>query len=177
LLLDLFCGRGGWTIPALSSGWNCVGVDVADHGYPGFLIRESLPWPARRIREIGCDLVVASPPCEEFARRWLPWLQKDRPDELAAAVGLLRWAISLQGEVGCPVVVECSRISGKYAAGAFYHPSYCLWGDVPALMPQLRRRKESMTGEDPASRAMVEADLAEWILSVHRPREAVPACA
>lgn len=62
-LLDLFCGVGGWSKAFLDHGWHCVGVDIADLGYPGEFVRELEPaWID------SFDAVMASTPCEEFAR-------------------------------------------------------------------------------------------------------------
>jgi integron integrase len=33
-LLDLFCGVGGWSKCFAARGWKCVGVDIAELGYP-----------------------------------------------------------------------------------------------------------------------------------------------
>ncbi len=37
-MLDLCCGKGGWTKGFLPLGFRCIGVDVVDLGYPGELI-------------------------------------------------------------------------------------------------------------------------------------------
>jgi len=37
-LLDLFCGRGGWSKAFMSRGWHCVGVDIEALGYRGFAV-------------------------------------------------------------------------------------------------------------------------------------------
>jgi hypothetical protein len=161
LLVDLFCGRGGWSESALAAGWRCVGFDCADHGYPGEWRREVLPIAVDVIRELGPSLVVASPPCEEFARACLPWLRSVE----APCTGLLEWSISLVGRVGCPVIVECSRFAARFVGGARFAGSYALWGDVPALLPPVPRRKSMMSGADPAGRAMIAPALADWIIA------------
>ena len=65
-VLDLFCGRGGWSKPFLEDGDEVVGVDVLDLGYQGKLILAD-------IRQInghafnGFDLIIGSPPCSLFS--------------------------------------------------------------------------------------------------------------
>lgn len=62
-ILELFCGLGGWSRPFIEAGHECVGVDIADLGYPGRFIKcdimdfETLD---------SYDAVLASPPCREF---------------------------------------------------------------------------------------------------------------
>lgn len=72
LVLDLFCGLGGWSEAFIAQGYRAVGFDVEKHdygtgGYPGELV-------LRDVRSLtGSDLVkeygvpaciVASPPCQ-----------------------------------------------------------------------------------------------------------------
>lgn len=161
LLLDLFCGKGGWSKPALARGWRCIGFDVADHGYPGELRLESLPVAADVLLQLEPDLIVASPPCEDFARACLPWLKTVKNPSIL----LLKWSIALAHQVKVPVVIECSRFAARYVPGARFCGSYALWGSLPALLPtSLPRRKQQQWGRRPADRAMIEPELASWIL-------------
>src|SRR3954465_9005108 len=91
LLLEVFCGRGGWSKSFAARGWHCVGVDIAELGYPfEFIKADALTLTEEFIN--GFDGVVMSPPCEEFARAWLPWLRGDHKPA-AWAVNLLHWSI------------------------------------------------------------------------------------
>ena len=38
LAVDLFCGKGGWTIGLQAAGWRVIGFDIERHGYPGELV-------------------------------------------------------------------------------------------------------------------------------------------
>lgn len=160
LLLDLFCGRGGWTRAAHAAGWQCIGVDVVDHGYPAHLLMQPCPLSDRALMSLAPDAIVASPPCEDFARAHLPWLRTVEDPSTA----LLTWSIGLAARLAVPVVIECSRFAARHVPGARFAGSYALWGDLPALLPDVPRRKERGTGLDPARRAMIEPDLAGWIL-------------
>lgn len=65
-VLDLFCGKGGWSIPFIEDGAHVVGVDIKDLGYPGHLILEDIRnLDGHRFRDY--DFIVGSPPCNEFS--------------------------------------------------------------------------------------------------------------
>lgn len=150
-VLDLFCGRGGWSAGFHSEGWKCVGVDIENHGYPHDLILSDVFQLDSSFFD-GFDAIVASPPCEEFARAWLPWLRCDKTPD-ARSLELLRWAVGLASRPR--VLVECSIFAGRHVPGAVRVGSWCLWGDVPLLLPSLARDKGSKSGADPAARAMI----------------------
>ena len=67
-VLDLFCGRGGWSRPFVEDGDEVTGVDKASQPkYPGLFIKadilndlfvESRPY----------DLIIGSPPCGNFSK-------------------------------------------------------------------------------------------------------------
>ncbi len=92
-MLELFCGRGGWSKAFARNGWQCVGVDLHDLGYP-FDLRIANVLSLTPEFLAGFDAILASPPCEDFARAWLPWLRGDhQPSE--TALSLLHWSIAL----------------------------------------------------------------------------------
>lgn len=159
ILIDLFCGRGGWTVPAMSRGWKCHGFDCVDHGYPGELHLGNLPVDLQVLTDLQPDLVLASPPCEEYARHHMPWIKGPAPDE-----SLLRWSIGLIGRMKCPVIVECSLFAYRHVQGGRIAGSYSLWGNVPALLPKVPRNKHRHSSA--ARRAVIEPSLAEWIMHV-----------
>ena len=65
-ILELFCGRGGW-----SKGFHDIfpnaefyGVDIKDYGYPYNFIKADLnDWEPKE----KYDIILASPPCAEFS--------------------------------------------------------------------------------------------------------------
>lgn len=66
-VLDLFCGRGGWTKPFLQEYKDeCWGIDIQDLSYPGRFFQKN-------IHEVDghefpdMDLIIGSPPCTEFS--------------------------------------------------------------------------------------------------------------
>jgi hypothetical protein len=158
-LLDLFCGRGGWSKSFAALGWDCVGVDIEQLGYP-FKFRQCSVLELEPEWIDSFDAIAASPPCEEFARAWLPWLRGDKKPE-QWAIDLLRWSVALCTRPRR--IVECSNFSGRHVPGGTRVESYTLWGDVPLLMPQLPRGKMAKSGMDPAGRAEIPPPLGDWI--------------
>ena len=65
-VLDLFCGKGGWSVPFIEDGAHVVGMDIVDWGYSGHLVLEDI----RNLdghRFEGYDFIVGSPPCNDFS--------------------------------------------------------------------------------------------------------------
>lgn len=65
-VLDMFCGKGGWSVPFIEDGAHVVGVDIVNLGYPGHLILEDIRnLDGHRFRDY--DFIVGSPPCNDFS--------------------------------------------------------------------------------------------------------------
>jgi site-specific DNA-cytosine methylase len=79
LAIDLYCGLGGWAEGLLAEGWDVIGFDIEQHdygtgGYPGQLvIQDVLTLHGSQFR--NADLIVASPPCQAYSYRAMPWSQ------------------------------------------------------------------------------------------------------
>lgn len=168
-LLDLCCGLGGWADGFLREGWEVVGVDNADFSarYPGRFVRaDLLQWegwrtPQELLRPGSCfALVVASPPCDQFSRFSMPWTRaKNPPPPDMRLVDRCRF---IAREMGLPLVLEnvrgAQQFLGRSAAncGPFH-----LWGDVPAIIPDIvDRKKESYASRQKAERAKIPLALA-----------------
>jgi len=161
-LLDLFCGRGGWSKAFKRHGWYCVGVDIEDLRYPEEFLQSDVYDLTPEFID-SFDAIVSSPPCEDFARAHLPWLRGDR-EPTPEAIALLEWSVKLTAAKPNRIT-ECSRFAAMHVPGAIYEGSYALWGDVPLLMPQFRRarRKGVDTGKRPDLRAEIPRDMGDWI--------------
>ena len=78
LAVDLFCGLGGWAQGFLAEGYRVVGFDTERHDYgdgcyPGELVlQDVLTLRGSQFRRAAC--IVASPPCQEYSYRAMPWL-------------------------------------------------------------------------------------------------------
>lgn len=158
LAIDLFCGLGGWTDGLLAEGYEVIGFDIEAHAYgeeryPAQLVlQDVLTIDGAQFR--AADLIVASPPCQEYSYMAMPWsLAKAkaaaiRADETGAALerlnALFNACFRIQREASqaagrrIPMVIENVRGAEPWVGRAAWNfGSYYLWGDVPALMPHV----------------------------------------
>jgi hypothetical protein len=152
--VDLFCGLGGWTEGLLAEGYKVVGFDIeehvyGEHKYPGKLILADV-LTLHGSLFARADLIVASPPCQEYSYMAMPWSRAKakaaaiRADttgaEMERLTRLFRSCFRIQREAcvaagrHIPMVVENVRGAQPWvgkAQGNF--GSFYLWGDVPPL--------------------------------------------
>ena len=151
LAIDLFCGLGGWTSGLLAEGYRVVGFDIERHvygeaRYPAQLVLQDV-LTMHGSQFASADLIVASPPCQAYSYRAMPWKRAKAlppPDNslFEACFRIQREACEASGRY-IPLVVE--NVCGaqpwvgraRWRFGSFY-----LWGDVPALMPIAKPRRK-----------------------------------
>lgn len=160
--IDLFCGLGGWTEGLLAEGYRVVGFDNERHEYgeakyPGQLvIQDVLTLHGSQFKDAA--LIVASPPCQEYSYMAMPW---SRAKAIAAdyrsgvrdtknLTALFDACFRIQREASeaagrhIPMVVENVKGAQPWVGRAGWHyGSFYLWGDIPALMPIVKRAKLS----------------------------------
>lgn len=166
LAIDLCCGLGGWTEGLLSEGWRARGYDIeaheyGDERYPAELVlRNVLDMHGSEIAD--ADLIVASPPCQEYSYMAMPWSRAKQiaralrgedefPDPyrgsrtIAELNAIFDACFRLQREASkeagryIPMVVENVRGAEVWVGrAAWNYGSFYLWGDLPALMPSPR---------------------------------------
>lgn len=166
LAIDLCCGKGGWTCGLLDAGFRVVGFDVVRFTeYPGELVLQDVrTLHGAQLR--SANLIVASPPCQEFSRHDMPWTRAKNPPPPDLSIAEACWRI--RRDSGVPTIIENVRGSRPWLVplmgparrcGAFY-----LYGDVPAIFPRCAvRQKERMSSTRRAERAIVPYELARWI--------------
>jgi len=165
MAIDLFCGLGGWSEGLLAEGWDVVGFDIERHAYGDakypaqLVIQDVLTIHGSQFK--GASLIVASPPCQEFSYMAMPWTRaKDKARKLRedaedrkrltamfdACFRIQREAIAAAGH-HIPMVVENVRGAQPWVGRARTHfGSFYLWGDVPALMPLVKRATKNKGG-------------------------------
>ncbi len=144
LAIDLFCGLGGWAEGLLAEDYDVVGFDIerhqyGEHRYPAQLvIQDVLTLHGSQFK--GAALIVASPPCQAYSYRAMPWKRAKAlppPDNtlFEACFRIQREACEAAGH-HIPLIVENVRGAQKWVGRARWNfGSFYLWGDVPALMP------------------------------------------
>jgi hypothetical protein len=138
-LLDLFCGRWGWSKGFARRGWECYGIDlVRPEVVPDgcvFVQWDVMMLSASTIREYKPDFIVASSPCEQFSVHGMRHFHPNPPyPELG--IKLFNHTRELCEASGVPYVMENVRAAQQFVGNAVHHcgPFY-LWGSgVPALI-------------------------------------------
>lgn len=154
IAIDLFCGLGGWTEGLLAEGYYVVGFDIerheyGDEKYPAQLVLQDVRTiHGRQFR--SADLIVASPPCQEYSYMAMPWSKakqiareyRDGTRNVADLTALYDACFRIQREAceaagrHIPMVVENVRGAQPWVGRSRWNMgSFHLWGDVPALMP------------------------------------------
>lgn len=160
-MLDLFCGRWGWSRAFAARGWECVGVDLVEppeipegcHFLPvdvlklGWLPGDGLvvTTPSGMTVSFGhFDFICASSSCEQFSVHGMKHFHPNPPyPELG--IKLFNHTRSLCEASGVPYVMENVRAAQQFVGNAVNHcgPFY-LWGTgVPPILPQNITKKQA----------------------------------
>ena len=162
ILLDLFCGRWGWSRAFAKRGWHCIGVDLTEppeipagcefvgidvlnlrtcNGKIHFAMFENDVfcgnWTCRP------DAIVASPPCEEFSVHGMKHFHP-HPKYPENGIRLFNHTRQLCESAGVTYVMENVRAAQQFVGDAVHHcgPFY-LWGNaVPPLLNQGIKKKD-----------------------------------
>ena len=161
LAVDLYCGLGGWTEGLLAEGFRVVGFDVERHAYgeakypAQLVIQDVLTIHGSQFKSAA--LIVASPPCQEYSYMAMPWSRakaiaadyRSGKRDVKKLTALFDACFRIQREASeaaghhIPMVVENVRGAQPWVGRSRWNfGSFHLWGDVPALMPMVRRQSK-----------------------------------
>jgi hypothetical protein len=155
-MLDLFCGRWGWSKAFAARGWECIGIDlVRPPETPencAFIQWDILLLST--LRDYKADFICASSPCEEFSMHGMKCFHP-APKYPSMGIDLFNHTRKLCKSVGVPYIMENVRAAQQFVGNAKSHcgPFY-LWGTgVPPLLPQgirkgLRLGNGGFTGKE-----------------------------
>ncbi|MGC8981884.1 MAG: DNA cytosine methyltransferase [Minisyncoccia bacterium] len=137
-VIDLFCGLGGWAKGFIKYGFEVHGYDIVDFSryYPGIFHQVDL----RYFNDFSyADVVLASPPCEEFSIASLPksWVSVQRHGipKIENALLLVKRAYEIIDMVKPYFwVIKNVRGAQKYLGKANFHiGSRYFWTNIPPL--------------------------------------------
>ena len=148
-LLDLFCGRWGWSKAFAARGWLCFGIDLVESPKPAefperhsFTKADVLWLTPEKLKNECIDFVCASSPCDEFACFQMRHFQRNPPyPELGIKLFNHTRQICEAAEV--PYVLENVRAAQQFVGPAIRHAgSFYLWGNaVPPLLPKIHKAR------------------------------------
>jgi C-5 cytosine-specific DNA methylase len=157
LAIDLYAGLGGWTEGLLAEGWDVIGFDIERHdygtgGYPGQLVLMDVCQIHGAMFK-DADLIVASPPCQEFSYRAMPWKRAKAlpPPILGTNLFWQCWRIQHEACEAAgryiPMVVENVRGAQKWVGRAqAEYGSFMLWGDVRRIGRRIVKAEQPRFG-------------------------------
>ena len=148
-LLDLFCGRCGWSKAFAKRGWECVGVDLSQ---PPDIPERCEYWPydvlQMTVRNgyfyvtrqpvalnawIDCanfDFIVASSPCEEFSVHGMKHFHPN-PKYPENGIRLFNHTRQLCEASGLPYVMENVRAAQQFVGNATCNANaFHLWHNL-----------------------------------------------
>lgn len=145
LAIELFAGMFGWGRGLVAEGFRVFGFDIVHEPYHGevpedchLVLQDVLTLHGKQFKD--ATLIVASPPCQAYSYRAMPWSRAKAlppPDNALfdSCFRIQREASTAAGRY-IPLIVENVRGAQKWVGRAKWHyGSFYLWGDVPALMP------------------------------------------
>lgn len=153
LVIDLYCGLGGWSRAFLDEGWEAIGFDIERHdygsgGYPGQLVLQDVcSLHGAQLAELKPACIVASSPCQEFSYRAMPWKRAKALPPPVLGINLFWQAFRIQQqlfeELGywVPLVAENVRGAQPWVGRArASFGSFFFWGDIEQVGRRIVRR-------------------------------------
>lgn len=160
LVIDLFCGLGGWSRAFLAEGWDAIGFDIERHdygsgGYPGQLVLQDVcAIHGAKLAELKPACIVASSPCQEFSYRAMPWKRAKALPPPVLGINLFWQAFRIQQEIyealgyWVPLIAENVRGAQKWVGPARANfGSFYFWGDIERVGNRIVRRGPAEFGQ------------------------------
>ena len=152
LMIDICCGLKGASQMMTARGWNVVTLDI-DPRFSPAIVADVRDW---HWAGSPVDLLWMSPPCDEFAREWMPWSKTGRAPDMSIVDACRRLVDEIQPRYW---VLENVRGAVPYLGTprAIVGPFY-FWGNFPAIgKPSMAgfRKKESYSSTQAAERAAI----------------------
>lgn len=172
-VLDLFCGRGGWSKGFAELGCECTGIDNRKLGYPfRFIKKDVMDWEPDQ----WYDIVVASPPCSQWC---LPMRNCQGTGVENIGLDLVYRAFTIISQIKPTFyLVENTRQLAEFLPGhievvrygkhKFQNKEAYLWGNFPKLgmFPQQIDFKIDWNNDYKPKRAEIPLVLAREVAKV-----------
>ena len=148
-VLDLFCGLGGWSKGFHAEGFEVLGVDIVNVGYPYDLLLQDVR-TLNGARFKGFDVIVGSPPCREFSiagklfrARW--WKNPPNPEKGMELINAFTQVV----EEAEPHYWLMENVPGvipyfkppKCVTYLARNMRRCFWGDFPPFLVSMDLRR------------------------------------
>jgi hypothetical protein len=141
VMLDLFAGRLGWSMPFLEAGWRVVAFDMELPNIPipdgvEYVLGDIMQITADELRKYGACFATCSSPCEEFSVHGMKHFHPN-PKWPANGIRLFNHARALLEELDIMYVMENVRPARSFVGPSVNHCGpFHLWGPgVPATFP------------------------------------------
>lgn len=153
MMIDLCSGTGSASAAMRDYGWKIITVDF-DPSFKPDIVADVRQLKASDITDSRPLLVWASPPCDEFAREFMPWSRTGKHPDMSIYLACRRLIDELN-----PVwyVIENVKGAQKYFGKANQNIGpFFLWTNLPPISKKLKyRNKESRSSSDHVGRAMI----------------------
>jgi hypothetical protein len=160
LMLDLCAGLGGASQAMTRRGWMVVTVDN-DPRFGTDIVADIRTWSWRSNRP---DLIWCSPPCDAFAREFMPWCKTGTAPSLELVEACRRIIQEVQPRYW---VIENVKGAQKWFYPILGKPAYVcnpfyLWGVFPDISyVRVKSHKERLSSSRAAERAVIPFELSD----------------
>lgn len=148
-MFDCYCGVGGWSVGFYRHGFQCIGLDNIDVGYPYHLIKEDIRNFDGTEFKGKIRAMMISPPCTEFSKitALSAWKGQRPPPDPEKGLELVREGIRVRDEIQPRYwLLENVLTSRQYIepllGESFKVGPYAIWGNFPKQLFTAEPRKQ-----------------------------------